>query len=156
MWDLPGPEIELMSPALAGGFLTTAPPGTSKIYSLNFQVSNTVLLITATMLCIRSPELIHHKAGNVSPLTNISPFPSLSSPSNHQSTFYFYEFSFLHSTCKWEHTVFVFVCLISLIIMPSRSIHVVANGMISSLLWLSSIPLCSHYGEQYGGSLNKK
>ena len=29
MWDLPGPELEPMSPALAGGFLTTAPPGKS-------------------------------------------------------------------------------------------------------------------------------
>ena len=29
MWDLPGPEIEPVSPALAGGFLTTAPPGKS-------------------------------------------------------------------------------------------------------------------------------
>ena len=27
MWDLPGPEHEPVSPALAGGFLTTAPPG---------------------------------------------------------------------------------------------------------------------------------
>ena len=29
MWDLPGPGIEPMSPALAGGFLTTGPPGKS-------------------------------------------------------------------------------------------------------------------------------
>ncbi|KAJ8795391.1 hypothetical protein J1605_018406 [Eschrichtius robustus] len=29
MWGLPGPGIEPMSPALAGGFLTTAPPGKS-------------------------------------------------------------------------------------------------------------------------------
>ena len=29
MWDLPEPGIEPMSPALAGGFLTTAPPGKS-------------------------------------------------------------------------------------------------------------------------------
>ena len=29
MWDLPGPGLEHMSPALAGGFLTTAPPGKS-------------------------------------------------------------------------------------------------------------------------------
>ena len=29
MWDLPGPGLEPMSPALAGGFLTTAPPGKS-------------------------------------------------------------------------------------------------------------------------------
>ena len=27
MWDLPGPGLELLSPALAGGFLTTVPPG---------------------------------------------------------------------------------------------------------------------------------
>ena len=27
MWDLPGPGLELVSPALAGRFLTTAPPG---------------------------------------------------------------------------------------------------------------------------------
>ena len=27
MWDLPGPGLEPSSPALAGGFLTTAPPG---------------------------------------------------------------------------------------------------------------------------------
>ena len=26
-WDLPGPGLEPMSPALAGGLLTTAPPG---------------------------------------------------------------------------------------------------------------------------------
>ena len=29
MWDLPGPGLEPASPALAGGFLTTAPPGKS-------------------------------------------------------------------------------------------------------------------------------
>ena len=29
MWDLPRPGIEPISPALAGGFLTTAPPGKS-------------------------------------------------------------------------------------------------------------------------------
>ena len=27
MWDLPGPGLEPEFPALAGGFLTTAPPG---------------------------------------------------------------------------------------------------------------------------------
>ena len=30
MWKLPGPGIEPMSPALAGGFPSTAPPGTSQ------------------------------------------------------------------------------------------------------------------------------
>ena len=32
MWDLPGPGIEPMSPELAGGFLTTAPPGKPEIF----------------------------------------------------------------------------------------------------------------------------
>ena len=27
MWDLPGPGLEPVSPAMAGGFSTTAPPG---------------------------------------------------------------------------------------------------------------------------------
>ena len=34
MWDLPGPGLEPVSPALAGGFLTAAPPG--KLMSLFF------------------------------------------------------------------------------------------------------------------------
>ena len=29
MWDLPGPGLKPLSPALTGGFLTTAPPGKS-------------------------------------------------------------------------------------------------------------------------------
>ena len=29
MWDLPRPGLEPVSPELAGGFLTTAPPGKS-------------------------------------------------------------------------------------------------------------------------------
>ena len=33
-WDPPGPGIESVSPALAGGFLTTGPPGKSR-YFLN-------------------------------------------------------------------------------------------------------------------------
>ena len=34
MWDLPGPGLEPMSPELAGGFLTTVPPGKSLYYSI--------------------------------------------------------------------------------------------------------------------------
>ena len=33
MWDLPGPGLEPVSPALAGGFLTTVPPDKSNIPS---------------------------------------------------------------------------------------------------------------------------
>ena len=32
MWDLPRPGLEPMSPALAGGFLTTAPPGKPRYF----------------------------------------------------------------------------------------------------------------------------
>ena len=32
VWDLPGPGLEPMSPALASGFLTSAPPGKSLYY----------------------------------------------------------------------------------------------------------------------------
>lgn len=38
---------------------------TFRIYSLNFQVYNTVLLITATMLHVRSPGFIHCESGNM-------------------------------------------------------------------------------------------
>ena len=34
MWDLPGPGPEPVSPALAGGFLTTEPPGKPHAYFL--------------------------------------------------------------------------------------------------------------------------
>ena len=36
MWDLPGPGIESVSPALAGGLLTTVPPGKPSINSFNY------------------------------------------------------------------------------------------------------------------------
>ena len=35
MWDLPGPGLEPVSLALAGGFLTTVPPG--KTYKAYFE-----------------------------------------------------------------------------------------------------------------------
>ena len=51
MWDLPGPGLELVSPALAGGFLTTAPPGKSLVvcfYKTNLQTKPSTLLTLAT------------------------------------------------------------------------------------------------------------
>ena len=42
MWDLPGPGLEPMSPALAGGFLTTAPPGKSHLSVLDLDVSRKI------------------------------------------------------------------------------------------------------------------
>ena len=39
MWDLPTPGLEPVSLALASGFLTTAPPGKSKIPTLKGNVN---------------------------------------------------------------------------------------------------------------------
>ena len=39
MWDLPGPGIEPVSLALAGGFLTTVPPGKSHVLFIHSSVS---------------------------------------------------------------------------------------------------------------------
>ena len=39
MWDLPRPGLEPVSPALAGGFLTTVPPGSPSIYFLHIVYS---------------------------------------------------------------------------------------------------------------------
>ena len=47
MWDLPRPGLEPMSPALAGGFLTTVPPGKP---SRVFLISVIVLFITVCLL----------------------------------------------------------------------------------------------------------
>ena len=40
MWDLPGPGLKPMSPALAGGFLTTTPPGKPSRIFLKAFISN--------------------------------------------------------------------------------------------------------------------
>ena len=48
MWDLPGPGLEPVSAALAGGFLSTAPPGKSLgagLKNLNFKEASYLILI---------------------------------------------------------------------------------------------------------------
>ena len=58
MWDLPGKVIEPMSPALAGGFLTTAPPGKSQglgvlfIYLYKFILLFIFGFIGSSLLCV--------------------------------------------------------------------------------------------------------
>ena len=49
MWDLPRPGVEPMSPALAGGFFTTGPPGKSEagILSVWVTASESVPISTA-------------------------------------------------------------------------------------------------------------
>ena len=45
MWDLPRPGLEPVSPALAGRFLTTAPPGKPHVTLLNAVPRATVYVI---------------------------------------------------------------------------------------------------------------
>ena len=66
------------------------------------------------------------------PFNSISPISPTPSPGKDHSIVCFSETGFLRSTYKWDHIVFVFLCLICLIsIMPSMSIHVVTNGRVS-------------------------
>ena len=60
MWDLPGPGLEPVSPALAGGFLTTAQPGKSHVclfFSL-VQVAF-LLLMLSTVYLVNYLSLFH-------------------------------------------------------------------------------------------------
>ena len=49
MWDLPGPGLESMSPALAGGFLTTAPPGKSQFFFLFLLLEEFVFMMISVV-----------------------------------------------------------------------------------------------------------
>ena len=56
LWDLPGPGLKPASPALAGGFLTTAPPGKPRIAALkclfdNFNIHVISVLASADCSC---------------------------------------------------------------------------------------------------------
>ena len=45
MWNLPGPGIKLASPELAGGFLTTGPPGKPSAEVLNLNAVTQIFVI---------------------------------------------------------------------------------------------------------------
>ena len=56
MWDLPGPGLKPVSPALAGRFLTTAPPGKLRTIALDIDYSmNYKAIINITMSNIFLP-----------------------------------------------------------------------------------------------------
>ena len=55
MWELPGPGLEPVSPALADGFLTTVPPGKPPINSfLLGSISIMLIIHVACLPCVRS------------------------------------------------------------------------------------------------------
>ena len=50
MWDLPGPGLEPVSPALAGGFLTTVPPGKPTTRFLEVRILSNFLCVLSSVL----------------------------------------------------------------------------------------------------------
>ena len=64
MWDLPGPGLKPVSPALAGGFLTTAPPGkphTHFFYLLSeaaFMLPQQSGRVVTEIACFTKPEAL--------------------------------------------------------------------------------------------------
>ena len=114
---------------------------TFKIYSLsNFQVHNKILLTTVTMrYIIRSSEFIPLEVWVLWPtspqLPYLLPLAAASLLSASLSP------GFPDSTYKWDHTVFIFVRLISLSMMSSRPIHAVTYVRIFFLFSLGWITL---------------
>ena len=114
-----------------------------------------LLVLYNTSLCL----ILYLIVVSLKPVSSTSPPPSLSPlvttsffslsvslllSVTFTSWLYFWNFK-----CKWYHTVFVFHCLTSLSIMPSKSIHFAANGKISFffmakllLSYKKKIPLC--------------
>ena len=66
MWDLPGPGIEPVSPATAGGFLTTVPPGKSIFLYLMILFVEYPLLFHRTLFS-REHYLVQKKWGIAPP-----------------------------------------------------------------------------------------
>ena len=58
MWDLPGPGLEPMFPALAGGFLTTVPPGKSLLFLYLLLICN--ILLSAIIVSVRTVNMMLH------------------------------------------------------------------------------------------------
>ena len=97
-----------------------------------FQVYNTMLLTVVTMPYIRPSEPVPSAMESLYTLINIS--PSALTPSLWQPSFYshFHEFDFFRfHICEIIHFLSLSVWLISLSTMPSKSIHVIANGRVS-------------------------
>ena len=58
MWDLPRPGLEPMSPALAGRFSTTAPPGKPDAQVLNFDIVQFLFTFVAYAFGVISKKLL--------------------------------------------------------------------------------------------------
>ena len=56
MWDLPGPGLEPESPALAGGFFTTAPPSPKPVFLENHLSKCDQLLISSSSFTLTESQ----------------------------------------------------------------------------------------------------
>ena len=56
MWDLPAPGIEPLSPALAGGFFTTGPPGKPQASGLSYNCCHTLNSVVNRAAFTSKPE----------------------------------------------------------------------------------------------------
>ena len=67
MWDLPGPGLEPVSPALADGFSTTAPPGKPLNHSYNMVFRNYLILLfllwISSFYVVMQPEFVNILGG---------------------------------------------------------------------------------------------
>ena len=61
MWDLPGPGLEPVSPSLAGGFLTTAPPGKSVNSFRLAPRERNISPVTSVGLCIEQSAVQYNE-----------------------------------------------------------------------------------------------
>ena len=126
MWDLPGPGLEPVSPALAGGFLTTAPPGKplDKFLNFYFIVVRTVNMRSTlnTFSSVQSYISVDCRYSVVQqisrahsscftetlwPLISSSPFPPAPAPGNTIPLFDSLNLPILSTSYKWKHAVFV-------------------------------------------------
>ena len=76
MWDLPGPGLKPVSPALAGGFLTTVPPGKSSYGFLNFRDLN-LCAFYITLEFIGLEKTCFHHSGSFGTFSNLHFYHSL-------------------------------------------------------------------------------
>ena len=121
---------------------------TFRIYSQRLPLQHTAVLVILIMLHLTSLVFIYLIAGSLYLLTTFFqiPLPQPSTSGNHRSDLFFCEFGFFNLITHISEIIQYLsfsVWLISLTIISSLSICVVANGNISfhSFLWLHCIPL---------------
>ena len=105
---------------------------TLRIYSLNnFPIYHKIVLAIVIMLYFTALVLTYLYIWKFGPCNHLLPIPLPHPPPLATTSLISFStkfFFFFNSTHKWNHIVFVFLCLTSLCIMASRSIYTVPNG----------------------------